>query len=74
VADIIDLTLGLFEFDQRAGKVFGMKKQHRFTVRAELRLTIAEDPRAACFERIACGTYVPDLIADVVDAAVRITL
>ena len=65
---------GLFELDQRAGKVLRMQEQHRLAVRADLRLAIAQHPGAGRFERIARGANILDFVADMVDAAVRIAV
>src|SRR5262245_14122767 len=65
---------GLLEFDQSAAKILGMEKQYRLAVRAGLRRAVAEHPGALSLEPVACRQDVVDLVAQMVDAAVRIAL
>ena len=41
----------LLDLDQRADEVLGMQEQHRLAVRADLRLAVAEHPRARGLQR-----------------------
>jgi len=65
---------GLLELDQGAVEIPGMQEEHRLAMRADLRLTPAEHPRAGSEQVIACGDDVIHLIADVMDAARRVLL
>ena len=56
---------GLFDLDQGAGKVLGVEEQHRLAVRADLRLAVAQHPRAL-------GD--PDALGESVRRAVRAAL
>src|SRR5712675_1628968 len=67
-------NLRLLDLDQRAAKVLRVQEQHRLTVGADLRIAVAEDARAFRLELVARGQNIVDLVADVVDAAVRIAL
>ena len=62
--------LSLFDLDQRAAEILGVQEQHRLAVGADLRLAVAEHPRA-CAQSVARRLDVGDLVADVVNAAVR---
>src|SRR5262249_57650495 len=64
---------GLFEFDQRAGKVLGMEKQHRLAMRPDLWLAAAAHPSAARFERIARPADILNPAAYAMNAAIRTT-
>src|SRR3974390_1708377 len=63
---------GLFDLDQRAGKILRMQKQDRLAMRADPRLAVAQHPRAFPDQRIARGDDVGNLIADVVNPAVGV--
>src|SRR5580704_1045563 len=65
---------GLFEFDQRAGKILRMQEQHRLAMGADFRFAIAQHPCPGRFERIARGANVADLVADMMNAAIRIAV
>src|SRR6476619_4241923 len=67
-------TSRLLDLDQRTEKVLRMQEQHRLAVRADLRIAVAKHARALRFQPVARGENVIDLIADVMDAAVRIAL
>ncbi len=64
----------LLEFDQGAGEILGMQEQHRLAMGADLGFAVAEHARAFRLEAVAGSADVVDLVADVVDAAVRIAL
>src|SRR5919206_2938476 len=68
------LISGLLELDQRAAEVLRVQEEHRLAVRADLRLAVAQDPRALPGQLLARRADVLDLVADVVDAALRIAL
>ena len=51
---------GLLQFDQRTGKIFRMKEQHRFVVRANLWFSVAQDARPRGGEAVARGDDVVD--------------
>src|SRR6516165_136875 len=65
---------GLFDLDQRPGKILRMQKQDRLAMRADLGLAISEHPSPFLDQGIAGGDDVGDLVADMVDAAVGIAL
>src|ERR1700733_9460783 len=48
----------LFQLDQRAGKILRMQEQDGLAMGADLRLAVAEDPRAGLLQRIAGGADV----------------
>src|ERR1700730_14352998 len=64
----------LLEFDQRAAEILRMEEQHRLAVGAGLGLAVAEHAGAALFKGITRDADVVDLVAQVMDAAVRIAL
>ena len=66
--------LSLLDFDKRAGKVLRMQEEHGLTVRPDLGNAIAEHPRAFPDQTIARRNDVRHIVADVMNAAVRITL
>ncbi len=49
-----------------------MQEQHRLAVRADLGVAVAEHARAFGFQLVAGAKNIVDLVADVMDAAVRI--
>src|SRR6266850_5820193 len=65
---------GLFDFDERAGKVLRMEEQHRLAMSADLRHAVAEDARALADQLVARRDDVGHVIADVMDAAVGVAL
>src|SRR5262245_25442766 len=65
---------GLLDLHQRAAEVLGMQEQHGLAVGADLRLAVSEHPRTLCLELVPGGADVVDLVADMVDPAVRIAL
>src|SRR6185369_811258 len=67
-----DHRSGLLKLDQSAAEILRMQEQHRLAVRAYLRLAVAEDARTVALERVARGFDVGYLVADMMDAAVRI--
>src|SRR5919206_4217247 len=66
------LMSSLFELDQGAAEILGVQEQHRLAVRADLRLAAAQHPRALPGQPVARRADVRDLVADVMDAALRI--
>src|SRR5438309_5507461 len=64
---------GLLDFDQRAGKILRMQEQHGLAVRADFRFAVAEHARARLDQLLARSDYIRHVVADVVDAAVRIS-
>src|SRR5262249_17410307 len=64
----------LLQLDQRAAEVLGMEEQHRLAVRAGLRRAVAEHAGALPPEPVARRQDVIDLVAQMVDAAVRVAL
>src|SRR5713101_6234481 len=67
-------SLRMLELDQGAAKILRMQEQNRLAVRAHLGLAVAQHARALRLERIARGDDVVDLVAQMMDAAVRIAL
>src|SRR3954462_12230461 len=65
---------GLLELDERAAEVFRMQEEHRLAMRPDLRLAAAENAPPRRDEPVAGGANVVDLVADVVDAALRAAL
>ena len=51
-----------------------MQEQHRLAMRADLRLAVAEHPRAGRHQPVARGQDVVHLVADMVHAAGRVLL
>src|SRR5437763_1631858 len=74
MAVVQDMGSGLLELDQRAAEILRVQEQDRLAVGADLRFAVAEDARALVLEPVAGGADVVDLVADVMDAAVRIAL
>jgi hypothetical protein len=65
---------GLFDLDQRAGKILGVEEQHRLAVGADPGLAVAKRACAVRDYPVARGDDVGDVVADMVDAAVGIAL
>src|SRR3984957_14665730 len=65
---------GLLDFDQRAGEVLWVQKQHRLTMSADFRVSVSKHAPARSFELVAGGDDVLNLIAEVMHAAVRIAI
>ena len=65
---------GLFYFDERAGKILRMEKQHRLAVGADPWHAVAEHARALADELVARRDDVGHVIADVMDAAIGVAL
>src|SRR5229473_8309776 len=65
-------SLNLLELDERAAEILRVEEEHGLAVRADLRLAIAENTRAAGGEAIARGNDVGDLVAEMVHAAARV--
>ncbi len=68
------LRLSLLQLDKRATKIFGVEEEHGLAMRAGLGLTGAENPGTSCDQTVARGDDVSNLVADVVDAAIRVPL
>ena len=68
------LALRLLQLDERAAEVLRMQEQHGLAMRANLRLATAQHARALGHEPVAGGQNVVNLVADVVDAAIRVAL
>src|SRR5208282_1555125 len=64
----------LLDLDQRAGEVFRVQEQDRLAMGADLRLAVAEHPRALGLELVAGGDDVSDLVAEMMHAAFGIAL
>src|SRR5580698_452872 len=64
----------LLDFDQRAGEVLWVQKQHRLTMSADFRVSVPEHAPAGSFELVAGGDDILNLIAEVMYAAVRIAI
>src|SRR5262245_1232251 len=64
----------LLDLDQRAAEVLGVQEQYGLAVGADLRLAVAEHPSTLRLELVPGGDDVVDLVADVVDSTVRISL
>src|SRR5262245_16969820 len=64
----------LLQLDQAAEEVLGVQEKHRLAMGADLRLPIAQHPRALGLQPIAGGQDVLDLVTDMVDAAGGITV
>src|SRR5215510_13887904 len=72
IGNIPDPSLGLFEFDQRAAEILRMQKKYRFAVGADFRLAVTQHTGALGFEHVSGRANVPHLVAEVMDAPVRI--
>src|SRR5260370_12858374 len=71
---VSDIRLRLLDLDQRPAKILGVQEQHRLAVGADLRLPVAQDPRAGRLEPLPRGPDVVHLVAQMMHAAVGIAV
>src|SRR4028119_786169 len=68
------LSSGLLEFDQGAVEVLGVQEKHRFPMGSDLRLARAQHPGPGIHKLVPYRTDIVDLVADMMNAAVRVLL
>src|SRR5437868_13819251 len=71
---LIMLGSSLFDFDERAGKILRVEKQHRLAMGADLRHALAEHARAPAEQLIARRDDIGHVVADVMDTAAGLAL
>src|SRR5258708_11632074 len=64
----------LLQFDQRAAEILGVQEENRLSVGTDLRLAVAEHPRAFDAKLVASGKQILDLIAEMVHATARVAV
>src|SRR5262245_4611150 len=72
IGNTLDPSLGLFELDQRAAEILRMQKKYGLAVGADFQLAVTKHTRALSFEHVSGRANVPHLVAEVMNASVRI--
>ena len=67
-----DAALNLLQFDQTAVKIFGVQKQHRLAVRADLGLSVAQNACALGLQMVTRRQNIINFVTNMMNAARRI--